>query len=77
MAWKRHSKRSRGGPLFLASWDVSRARLYGEIRRPVWCHLPEGDAEPGKMARLLKSVYGLQEASHIWQSHWGQVLKEA
>eukprot|EP00971_Amphidinium_carterae_P120218 2381734-Amphidinium_carterae.1 len=60
MVWKRHSKR--GKPLYLASWDVSRAHLYGEIRRPVWCHLPEGDAEPGKMARLLKSVYGLQEA---------------
>eukprot|EP00971_Amphidinium_carterae_P325350 6455581-Amphidinium_carterae.1 len=27
------------------------------------------------MARRLKSVYGLQEAtSHIWQSHWGRVL---
>eukprot|EP00971_Amphidinium_carterae_P007818 154788-Amphidinium_carterae.1 len=25
--------------------------------------------------KLLKSVYGLQEASHIWQSHWGRVLR--
>eukprot|EP00971_Amphidinium_carterae_P110313 2185710-Amphidinium_carterae.2 len=67
MAWKKVS--DRGLPLRLASWDVSRAHLYGEVQRAVWCRLPEGDAEPGMVARLLKSVYGLQEASHIWQGH--------
>eukprot|EP00971_Amphidinium_carterae_P193014 3830423-Amphidinium_carterae.1 len=75
MAWKRVSRR--GHSLKLASWDVSRAHLYGEVRRAVWCRLPEGDDEPGKVARLLKSVYGLQEASHIWQSRWGSVLQKA
>eukprot|EP00971_Amphidinium_carterae_P342432 6481738-Amphidinium_carterae.2 len=44
--------------------DATNDSVHYEIRRPVWCHLPEGDAEPGKVARLLKSVYGLQEANH-------------
>eukprot|EP00971_Amphidinium_carterae_P048483 955514-Amphidinium_carterae.3 len=57
------SQQQRGG-------FASRARLYGDTRQPVWRDLPEGDAEPGKMASLLKSVYRLQ-------SHWGQVLQKA
>eukprot|EP00971_Amphidinium_carterae_P312610 6213548-Amphidinium_carterae.1 len=75
MAWKKVS--SRGLPLRLASWDVSHAHLYREVKRAVWCKLPEGDDEPGMVARLLKSVYGLQEASHIWQGHWGRLLQKA
>eukprot|EP00971_Amphidinium_carterae_P009272 183060-Amphidinium_carterae.1 len=75
MAWKKVS--AKGLPLRLASWDVSRAHLYGEVKRTVWCKLPEGDDEPGMVARLLKSVYGLQEASHIWQAHWGRLLQKA
>eukprot|EP00971_Amphidinium_carterae_P039081 768192-Amphidinium_carterae.1 len=55
----------------------SRAHLYGEVKRAVWCRLLEGDDEHGRVARLLKSVYGLQEAAHIWQSHWGSVLQSA
>eukprot|EP00971_Amphidinium_carterae_P221959 4406394-Amphidinium_carterae.1 len=71
MAWKKVSHR--GLPLRLASWDVSRAHLYGEVKRTVWCK--RRDDEPGMVARLLKSVYGLQEASHIWQGHRGRLQK--
>eukprot|EP00971_Amphidinium_carterae_P014002 275846-Amphidinium_carterae.2 len=48
----------------------------GEISY-VWRNLPEGEYEEGKVAKLRKSVYWLQEASHIWQSHWGEVLRRA
>eukprot|EP00971_Amphidinium_carterae_P122702 2429139-Amphidinium_carterae.1 len=74
MAWKKVSQA--GAPIRLASWDVSRAHLYGKVKRQV-CRLPEGDDKPGKVAPLFKSVYGLQESSHVWQSHWDRLLYRA
>eukprot|EP00971_Amphidinium_carterae_P113108 2240496-Amphidinium_carterae.1 len=59
----------------LAGWDVSRAHLYGTLSRRVYAELPEGDKAEGMVALLHKSLYGLQEASQVWQSEWGATLE--
>eukprot|EP00971_Amphidinium_carterae_P237506 4714988-Amphidinium_carterae.2 len=58
----------------LTAWDVSRAHLYRVVKREVYCTLPEEDEEENKVALLWKSLYGLQDASTMWQSDWGQTL---
>eukprot|EP00971_Amphidinium_carterae_P292147 5799547-Amphidinium_carterae.1 len=72
MAAQRSSKQAK--PLKLAAWDVSRAHLYGKVNREVYCTLPEGDEEEGMIALLLKSLYGLQDASKIGQGDWAEQL---
>ena len=38
--------------------------------------LPEGDEAEGMCARLLKTMYGAQDASHVWQEHYTKKLLE-
>ena len=42
---------------------ISRAHSYGKSRRPVYTNLPPGREQPGKCAKLLKTMYGIQDAS--------------
>ena len=58
-------KSSRGSLLKLGLWDVSRAHLYGVTQRVVYTELPEELAKPWYCARLLRSLYGAQDASNI------------
>ena len=58
----------RGLPLRLGSWDVSCAHLYGEARRDLFIRLPPEDG--GTCCRLLRSLYGTQDAASVWQSDW-------
>ena len=74
LASKRTSKN--GKLLKLALYDISRAHFYGESQRDVYVTLPEGDEAEGMCARLLKTMYGTQDASHVWQEHYTKKLLE-
>ena len=61
-------KNKKGKDLRLALYDVlSRAHLYGEARREIYVTLPPGDEQEGYGAILKKTMYGTQDASHMWQ----------
>ena len=60
----------------IATWDVSRAHLYGESRRWVYTQLPDGWEQPGKVARLRRSMYGTQDAASIWSDTWAEKIVE-
>ncbi|CAK0906615.1 unnamed protein product, partial [Prorocentrum cordatum] len=64
----------RGLPLKIGFWDVSRAHLYGVAQRVLFVRLPE--EEGGGVARLLRSMYGTQDAASVWQSDWSRQLWE-
>ena len=65
LATRKTSKK--GNPLRLALYDISRAHFYGKAQRKIYVTLPPEDDEPGKCAILLKTMYGTQDASHVWQ----------
>ena len=73
-ATKRKSKR--GKPLKLALFDMSRARFYRKAQREIYVTLPEGDDEDGKRALLLKTMYGTQDARHVWLDYTALLLDE-
>ena len=56
-------------------YDVSRANVYGEAQRDVYVELPPETSKEGKCAKLLKSMYGTQDAAHIWQADYTNVLE--
>eukprot|EP00971_Amphidinium_carterae_P316023 6281649-Amphidinium_carterae.1 len=59
--------------------DISRAHLYGDAQRDLYVELPpedehqEGDSEP-MCGLLLRSMYGTQDASQIWQKDYTKLL---
>ena len=59
----------------IAVWDVSRAHFYGESRREVYTNLPEEMAMDGYVAKLLKTMYGTNDAANIWGETWPKHLK--
>jgi hypothetical protein len=68
MVSKKLSKRKQ--KLKLAVFDISRAHMYGVAQREVYVELPDGDKEEGMCGLLNRSLYGTQDASHIWQSDY-------
>ena len=61
----------------MATWDVSRANFYGEVRRWIYTFLPEGHEQVGKLTRLCRSMYGTRDAASICGDTWSDVLKES
>ena len=45
------------GPMEMATWDVSRAHLYGDARRCIHPYLLQGYEQKGKLARLWQSMF--------------------
>ena len=61
---------NKGKPLKLRHYDISRAHFLGTAYRLIYMKLPAGDRQKygeDKVGRLVKSMYGTQDASHIWQ----------
>ena len=57
--------------------DVTTAFLYASLDEEVYMELMEGMdgyGEPGKVARLWKAIYGLKQASRMWNQHIDGVL---
>ena len=65
---------SRGLPLKLGFWDVSRAHLYGKAQRDLFVRLPAEDG--GGCFRLLRSLYGTQDAASTWQCDWTEQMEQ-
>ena len=59
--------------------DISRAHFYGKAKRDVYIKLPEEEQmiNPGKCGKLLRSMYGTQDASSCWKFEYVGVLKLA
>ena len=57
--------------------DVTTAFLYASLDEEVYMELMEGMegyGEPGKVARLWKAIYGLKQASRMWNLHIDGIL---
>ena len=66
----------KGRALKLRLLDISRAHFYGESRRAVYCTLPEGDEQTGMCAKLVRTMYGTQDASSVWQETYTTLMNE-
>ena len=61
---------NKGKPLKLRHYDISRAHFQGPAQRLIDIKLPAEDRQKygeDEVGRLVKSMYGTQDASHIWQ----------
>ena len=61
---------NKGKSLKLKHYDISRGHFQGTMERLIYIKLPAEDRQKygeDKVGRLFKSVYGIQDASHIWQ----------
>ena len=61
---------NKGKPLKLRHCDISRAHFQGTVQGLIYIKLPAEDRQKcgeDEVGRLIKSRYGTQEASHIWQ----------
>ena len=46
--------------------NVKTAFLYGNLKEEIYMNLPEGYRKVGKVARLLKCIYGLKQSAREW-----------
>ena len=61
---------SKGKPLKLRHYDISRAHFQGTAQRLIYIRLPAEERQEydeDKVGRIIKSMYVTQDASHIWQ----------
>ena len=61
---------NKGKPMKLTHYDISRAHFQGTAQRLIYIRLPAEDRQKygeDKVGRLVKSMYGTQDAAHIWQ----------
>ena len=61
---------NKGKPLKLGHYDINRAHFQGTAQRLFYIRLPAEDGQKhgeDKVGRLVKIMYGTQDASHIWQ----------
>ncbi len=57
-------------PLKVRHYDISRAHFQGAAQRLIYIKLPAEDRQKygeDQVGRLVKSMYGTQDALHIWQ----------
>ena len=68
-------KNKKGKDLRLALYDISRAHVYGRAQRERYVTLPPGAGQEGYCAILKKTMYGTQDASHVWQEDYSNHVK--
>lgn len=62
--------------LDMIHFDVRTAFLYGTLSEEVYMDPPEGVDADGKVCKLVKSIYGLKQASRVWNSCFVSFLKK-
>ena len=65
-----------GETLCMAVWDASGAHFYGIAERDIYTNLPDELHEDGYVAKLVKTMYGTQDAARIWGETWIPLLDE-
>ena len=69
---------NQGKPLQLRHYDISRAHFQGTAQRLIY--FPAEDRQKhgeDKIGRLIKSMYGTRDASHIWQLDHANLIVES
>ena len=57
--------------------DVSRAYVHAPARREVYVRLPEEDAAPGMVGKLLRSMYGARDAAQNWEAEYRSFMLDS
>jgi len=52
--------------LKITTFDIKSAFLYGDLQEEIYMRLPDDMKLPGKICRLIKSIYGLKQAPQQW-----------
>jgi len=69
---------TRGKPLKLGFWDISRAHFMEETTRELYIRIPEEDRDPNDAEEmcgiLLRTMYGTQDASNLFQRGYVELL---
>ena len=68
---------NKGKPLKLRHYDISRKHFQGTAQGLIFIRLPAEDRlkyGEDKIGRLVKSMYGTQDASHIWQLDYVKLI---
>ncbi|CAK0894978.1 unnamed protein product, partial [Prorocentrum cordatum] len=61
----------------MATFDISRAHFSAEQNnREVYATLPEGFEKEGHVAKMLKAMYGTEDAAHLWGETWAGQLEK-
>ena len=68
----------KGNPLKLAHFDISGAHFMPKARRELYVELPDEDPmkQKGFVGLLLRSMYGTQDASNLWQEDYTGTLAQ-
>ena len=68
----------RGKPLKLAHFDISRAHFMPKARHELYVELFDEDPmkQKGCVKLLLRSMYGTQDASNLWQEDYSGTLAQ-
>ncbi|KAL1448085.1 hypothetical protein WDU94_013979 [Cyamophila willieti] len=61
--------------LSIDQMDVVTAFLHPKLDEEIYMELPRDDQFDGKCCKLLKSIYGLKQASHVWNLELDKALK--
>ena len=67
----------RGKSLKLRLFDISGAHFQGKAQRLIYINLPAEDRQKygeDKVGRWVKSMYGTQDALHIWQHDYVNLI---
>lgn len=62
--------------LNISQMDAVSAFLQGELAEEIYMYQPEGYEESNKVCKLRKSIYGLKQASRVWNTKLDEKLRE-